>query len=74
MAYGWLHKGSLVCPSCKELCEQEFNERGETCRKNEEPPSANHYPKDHLKCSATSYNSQKAFVVTSFALILLSLR
>ncbi len=28
----WLHSGSLVCPSCIELCQQQFLARGESCR------------------------------------------
>jgi hypothetical protein len=68
-----LSLGGLLCPGCKEMCEQEFNERGEQCRKSEEAPSNNHYPKDHLTCTA-SYSSHKAVLVISFAFFLFGLR
>ena len=28
MANGWLHKGSLVCPACSDVCGEEFEARG----------------------------------------------
>ena len=28
MANGWLHKGSLVCPACRDVCGEEFEARG----------------------------------------------
>jgi len=31
-AGGWLHRGSLVCPPCEEVCQEEFAAKGETCR------------------------------------------
>ena len=51
---GWLHKGSILCPPCKELCEAEFAEQGEHCKVGEEAPPLNFFPRDELKCGGAS--------------------
>lgn len=48
----WLHHGAVVCPSCQELCGEQFALAGESCKKSEEAPSSYFYPKDNLKCQA----------------------
>lgn len=58
----WLHHGAIMCPPCKELC-------GEECKKSEEAPSSNYYPKDNLKCQATAIVPSILFY---FAFLLLS--
>lgn len=73
LAYGWLHKGAVICPSCKEICEHEFALRGERCKGNEEAPSSSYYPKDQLKCAASSITNS-AFLVILFLSILLGFR
>lgn len=54
MAGGWLHKGAVVCPSCKEVCNYEFEQRGDRCKTSEEAPPSSYYPKNELKCGASS--------------------
>lgn len=51
---GWLHRGSIVCPQCTEICGEEFAERNEKCRPAQEPPSGTYYHRDELKCSGSS--------------------
>ncbi|KAL4702412.1 hypothetical protein ACJJTC_002252 [Scirpophaga incertulas] len=48
---GWLHKGGVVCPPCRELCAEEFASRSEYCKVGEEAMPPNLYPNDILKCS-----------------------
>ncbi|XP_073966787.1 leishmanolysin-like peptidase, invadolysin isoform X3 [Choristoneura fumiferana] len=47
---GWLHKGGVVCPPCREVCGAEFAARGEYCKGGEEAPPPNLYPSDVLVC------------------------
>ncbi|XP_062702031.1 leishmanolysin-like peptidase isoform X1 [Aedes albopictus] len=54
IAGGWLHKGAVICPSCKEMCNTEFELRGDRCKVSEEVPQSSNYPKHELKCSAGS--------------------
>lgn len=51
---GWLRKGAIRCPPCKELCQEKFAAIGQTCRNGEEPQPANLYPRDELVCKASS--------------------
>ncbi|XP_050084903.1 leishmanolysin-like peptidase [Anopheles aquasalis] len=51
MGEGWLHRGAVICPSCKELCNSEFERRGERCKVSEEAPADSYYPRDELSCS-----------------------
>ena len=46
----WLHEGSLVCPSCREVCQDEFESRGETCREGSLPPKTHDYHQDVVVC------------------------
>lgn len=65
----WLHRGSLVCPHCQEICGAEFEARNETCKKPEEAPPANYYHKDEIKCSdATTIVSSFLGLLSSFFL------
>nr|XP_029712436.1 leishmanolysin-like peptidase isoform X1 [Aedes albopictus] len=64
IAGGWLHKGAVICPSCKEMCNTEFELRGDRCKVSEEVPQSSNYPKHELKCSAGSIvGSTKEFNV-----------
>lgn len=54
MAGGWLHKGAVICPSCKEMCNEEFEQRGERCKVSEDSPPLSFYPKDELKCGSNA--------------------
>lgn len=51
-AGGWLHRGTIICPPCKEICGDEFEARNEECKFSDEAPPSNKYPKDELKCGA----------------------
>ncbi|XP_055699747.1 leishmanolysin-like peptidase isoform X1 [Phlebotomus papatasi] len=51
-AGGWLHRGALRCPPCRDVCAEEFASRGEHCRVGEEAPPPNWYPRDELTCAA----------------------
>ncbi|XP_013144532.1 PREDICTED: leishmanolysin-like peptidase isoform X2 [Papilio polytes] len=52
MQRGWLHRGGVVCPPCKDLCAEEFQSRGEYCKGGEEAPPPNLYPNDLLVCKS----------------------
>lgn len=54
MSGGWLHRGTILCPSCKEVCGESLQRRGEECRIREEAPPSNKYPRDELKCAGES--------------------
>lgn len=49
---GWLHKGAIVCPPCKEVCGKEFEEQGKRCYGGEEAPPSTSYHRDELKCDS----------------------
>ncbi|CAG9120033.1 unnamed protein product [Plutella xylostella] len=49
---GWLHRGGVVCPPCREICAAEFASRNEYCKGGEEPKPPNLYPNDILTCGA----------------------
>ncbi|XP_060515832.1 leishmanolysin-like peptidase [Cylas formicarius] len=49
---GWLHRGGIVCPPCKEICAKEFESRGEYCKKGDEAPPSIFYPRDDLRCDS----------------------
>ncbi|XP_077284590.1 leishmanolysin-like peptidase, invadolysin isoform X2 [Arctopsyche grandis] len=49
---GWLHRGSLICPPCREICHAEFEKRGEQCRGGDEAPPNNFYQRDELQCGS----------------------
>ena len=62
MANQWLHTGSLVCPSCQDVCGDEFAARGEECRIGVLPPSNYVYHEDTLTCGAAP-NVPKGIVI-----------
>lgn len=43
-----------MCPPCKEICGNEFEQRGEVCKFNDEAPPSNKYPKDELRCDSST--------------------
>ncbi|KAJ8947161.1 hypothetical protein NQ318_002524 [Aromia moschata] len=49
---GWLHKGAIICPPCKEICEEEFAARNETCKLGDESPPSTAYSRDELQCGS----------------------
>lgn len=67
---GWLHKGGVVCPPCREMCAEEFASRNEYCKGGEEPLPPNLYPNDVLTCDATTLSPIKLLttIITSIAL------
>lgn len=65
MAGGWLHKGAIVCPPCRELCGEYFAKRGEECRMREEAPPSNMYPRDALECSGSQFRISYILLITS---------
>lgn len=68
-AGGWLHRGALKCPPCKDICAEEFAERGEACKGSEEAPPPNMYPRDDLQCAAALASA----TITTKLLVLLVL-
>lgn len=50
MAGGWLHRGAILCPPCKEICGEHFERLGLECRIREEAPPSNKFPRDELQC------------------------
>jgi hypothetical protein len=47
MANGWLHKGSLVCPACSDVCGADYE-----CRTGILPPKNYVYYEDYLVCGS----------------------
>ncbi|XP_068627236.1 leishmanolysin-like peptidase [Battus philenor] len=68
MQRGWLHRGGVVCPPCRELCAEEFASRGEYCKGGEEAPPPNLYPSDMLACKAPALAS--AILLTAAILLI----
>lgn len=50
---GWLKMGAIVCPSCEEVCGEEFSNAGKSCKNQRAVPLSYSYPKDELKCDAS---------------------
>ncbi|XP_022901692.1 leishmanolysin-like peptidase [Onthophagus taurus] len=72
---GWLHKGAIVCPSCKDMCEEEFLMKGQSCKLREESPPSTAYPRDELQCSAIGvYVNLMLFLLSTMIPALYSLR
>ncbi|CAG4999932.1 unnamed protein product [Parnassius apollo] len=69
MQRGWLHRGGVVCPPCRELCGDEFSSRGEYCKGGEEAPPPNLYPNDVLVCRAPAL-SPAAVLLTAAILFI----
>ncbi|XP_059047554.1 leishmanolysin-like peptidase isoform X2 [Achroia grisella] len=65
---GWLHKGGVVCPPCKELCGEEFASRHEYCKVGEEALPPNLYPNDVLTCGVPALSP--AAILFSSAILL----
>ncbi|XP_039762787.1 leishmanolysin-like peptidase isoform X2 [Pararge aegeria] len=59
---GWLHRGGVVCPPCREMCGTEFTSRGEYCKGGEEAPPPNLYPNDVLACKAVQTTTATAIL------------
>ncbi|XP_052748190.1 leishmanolysin-like peptidase isoform X2 [Galleria mellonella] len=69
---GWLHKGGVVCPPCKEMCAEEFASRREYCKVGEEALPPNLYPNDVLTCGVPALSP--AAILLSSAILLSVLR
>lgn len=65
----WLHKGSIICPKCTELCSncKQLDPESLERLKNETI-----YDRDHLKCSATTPNYFKNYSYFLFFIYLIS--
>lgn len=70
-ANGWLHKGSIICPRCEEMCSFEFGARNQNCHLREEAPPLNKYPRDYLQCNAGSSNIKMTLLLLATGLIFL---
>lgn len=72
----WLHRGAIICPTCREICGAYFESRGEKCRIREELPPLKSYPHDDLHCVATKFVFQNSLLslITLFATIFTVLR
>lgn len=68
MAGGWLHRGSIVCPSCNEICGDYFEQQGLECRIREEAPPSNKYPRDELHCNARNLNISSVLLLACLCL------
>ena len=44
----WLHTGSLICPACDDVCNEEFEAQGTQCKGGIMPPVAHFYPEHQL--------------------------
>ncbi|XP_065219578.1 leishmanolysin-like peptidase [Planococcus citri] len=67
MSNGWLHKGVISCPTCEEICQNEFNRTGEWCKSPTNVPQTAKYQRDHLTtCAASTFQP----VLTVFSILL----
>ncbi|XP_037292230.1 leishmanolysin-like peptidase isoform X2 [Manduca sexta] len=62
---GWLHKGGVICPPCREVCAEEFKARKEYCKGGEEPLPPNLYPNDILKCGAAAVSPAAILAISA---------
>lgn len=53
---GWLHRGTIICPKCNEVCGDEFARQNKTCKLGEEAPPSNVFHKDELTCGAKQWS------------------
>ncbi|KAJ0184254.1 hypothetical protein K1T71_000677 [Dendrolimus kikuchii] len=67
ISQGWLHKGGVVCPPCREVCAEEFASRKEYCKGGEEPLPPNLYPNDVLTCGVAM--TTPAAILTAAAIL-----
>ena len=70
LAHSWLHSGSLVCPTCEEICGTEFRKNGEKCRSGMVPPKTHVYYRDDMVCGAPSIHGITTMLTLSLAIIL----
>ncbi|XP_046976054.1 leishmanolysin-like peptidase isoform X2 [Vanessa cardui] len=70
---GWLHRGGVVCPPCRELCGQEFASRKEYCKGGEEAPPPNLYPNDVLACDASTIKTTAILLAAAILCTFLNL-
>ncbi|CAH0731104.1 unnamed protein product, partial [Brenthis ino] len=62
---GWLHRGGVVCPPCREMCAEEFASRKEYCKVGEEAPPPNLYPNDVLACRAPALKNAAILLLSA---------
>ncbi|CAG9855098.1 unnamed protein product [Phyllotreta striolata] len=62
---GWLHKGAIKCPPCKEICAKEFASRGEHCKIGDESPPSTSYPRDDLQCNSNVISQWNMIVLNA---------
>jgi len=67
MANGWLHKGSLVCPACSDVCGEEFEARGGKCKTGILPPKNYVYYEDYLECRGATGSLATIVMVVGIA-------
>ncbi|XP_032455411.1 leishmanolysin-like peptidase isoform X4 [Nasonia vitripennis] len=70
----WLHKGALICPPCRDLCQEEFAQRKEQCKPGDEHPPATFYHRDRLDCDKASSNSLSISILVSIIALLFVFR
>ncbi|KAM3955153.1 leishmanolysin-like peptidase, invadolysin isoform 2-T2 [Aphomia sociella] len=71
---GWLHKGGVVCPPCRELCAEEFASRQEYCKVGEEALPPNWYPNDVLTCGVPAFSPAAILLSVAIFLSILNLK
>ncbi|XP_049813368.1 leishmanolysin-like peptidase [Schistocerca nitens] len=69
---GWLHRGALVCPSCKELCEEQLKDIGEYCKSESQPPQWLTYHKEELTCGGVKLHAFQSRSMQLFLLVLIA--
>ncbi|XP_063992522.1 leishmanolysin-like peptidase isoform X2 [Diachasmimorpha longicaudata] len=59
---GWLHKGAIICPPCRDICQAEFQAKGEWCKGGDEHPPATFYHRDVLVCGSNYLSISCTFI------------
>ncbi|XP_018900151.2 leishmanolysin-like peptidase [Bemisia tabaci] len=68
---GWLHKGSIVCPPCEQLCQEQLLEKEEYCKPPSALPPGVKYRSDVQTCRGTNVRGVLSHPVTMTTFFLL---
>jgi len=75
IAEGWLHVGSISCPSCEDICLETFESENSTCKAPiPEPAKLQTYPLDPMDCGCLRLHSSSSFlsvIISIFILLVL---
>lgn len=64
----WLHRGTIVCPPCREVCGPIFAARRQSCKPGDEAPPPNQYHQDELPCAASEIRTSLFLIAFTFVL------